>query len=88
VFPERIVCLSLSEGADYEEIVSLKSQANNRNIGHGATPLIIRAVKDKDEKSPTIKLITTSSGILEIALDSEELEKLGLVANASGFESP
>ncbi|PLW07853.1 hypothetical protein PCANC_24721 [Puccinia coronata f. sp. avenae] len=77
VFPERIVCLSLSEGADYEEIVSLKSQANNRNIGHGATPLIIRAVKDKDEKSPTIKLITTSSGILEIALDSEELEKLG-----------
>ncbi|KAA1077878.1 hypothetical protein PGT21_022670 [Puccinia graminis f. sp. tritici] len=34
VFPERVVCLSLSEGTDFEEIVSLSSQANNRIIGN------------------------------------------------------
>lgn len=77
VFPERAVCLSLSEGADYEEIVSLKSQASNRIIGNGAAPLAIRAVQEKADKAPTVKLLTTSSGILEIELNPVELDKLG-----------
>ncbi|WAQ86497.1 hypothetical protein PtA15_7A223 [Puccinia triticina] len=77
VFPERVVCLSLSEGADFEEIVSLNSQGNNRIIGNGAAPLAIRAIQDKADKPPALKLITTSSGILEIELNPVELEKLG-----------
>ncbi|KAI9627190.1 hypothetical protein H4Q26_017508 [Puccinia striiformis f. sp. tritici PST-130] len=77
VFPERIVCLSLSVDSDFEEIVSLKSQANNRIIGSGAAPLDIRGVQDKTDKPPALKLLTTSSGILEIELNPTELEKLG-----------
>lgn len=76
VFPERTVALSISEGCDFEEVISLRALASNRIIGVGAAPLLIRAVQDKTEKPSALKLITTTSGILEVELNPQELEKI------------
>ncbi|CAH7685697.1 Non-repetitive/WGA-negative nucleoporin C-terminal-domain-containing protein [Phakopsora pachyrhizi] len=74
-FPERVIALSLMPGTDYEEVISLKDNAFNRIIGIGAAPLSIRSLQDNSDYLPTAKLLTTSSGILELELNPVELAK-------------
>ncbi|KAG0146483.1 hypothetical protein CROQUDRAFT_671107 [Cronartium quercuum f. sp. fusiforme G11] len=74
-FPERLVALSLMSGVDFEQIVSLKSGAANRIIGAGTASLSVRGLGDNADRLPTLKFLTTGSGVLEIELNPLELEK-------------
>lgn len=74
-FPERVIAVSLTPGTNLEQMVSLKSGATNRIIGGGTESLSIRPVVEGGEKLPTLKVLTTASGILEIELNPSELQR-------------
>ncbi|EGF98283.1 uncharacterized protein MELLADRAFT_113668 [Melampsora larici-populina 98AG31] len=74
-FPERVIAVSLTPGTNIEQMVSLKSGATNRIIGGGTKSLSIQPVRESGEHLPTLKVLTTTSGILEIELSTSELQR-------------
>ncbi|KAH9819025.1 Non-repetitive/WGA-negative nucleoporin C-terminal-domain-containing protein [Melampsora americana] len=74
-FPERLIAVSLTPGTVLEQMVSLKSGATNRIIGGGTENLSNRSAVESGDKLPTLKVLTTASGILEIELNPSELQR-------------
>ncbi|EGG12188.1 uncharacterized protein MELLADRAFT_89359 [Melampsora larici-populina 98AG31] len=60
-FPGRVIAVSLTPGTNLEQMVSLN--------------LSIQPVGESGEKFPTLKVLTTASGILEIELNPSELQR-------------